>query len=186
MIPVLYQKPTEKSVVFLKTIEKQSVKTASFPRFDCLWLFQFKPLKQPFDLLLCQLFCLCFVPRPPETAVVKPFVKKKKTVAFPEESFQSVTSSSAEQEQSLTVWIQLQLPLYDFPKSVDSSAQIGVSGDEIYLRSGRELFQHDFRADRTVVSCSGDTFPGRVTVIPPDSMRISEEDAGLGGSRDTI
>ena len=110
------------------------------------------------------------------------------SVSFPQQSFDTVTPSSAEQKQCLTVWIERQFSLYDFRQSVYAAAKIGISGYQIYrnLWIGCKFLQHDFKADRTAVSCSGDTVSGRVTVIPQVSMRIPEEDTGFGGSRDTI
>ena len=76
IVSEMYQKLTEKSVVFLKTIEKQSVKCTFDIRFGGLRLFQFQTFKQPAALLFYQKLCFGFVPWLPETAVVHSFVKK--------------------------------------------------------------------------------------------------------------
>jgi hypothetical protein len=73
---ILYHKAPEKSVDILKTIEKHSVKCASPAGFDSFRLLKFQSFEQPAYFLFCQKFCFRFIPRPPETSVVKPFVKK--------------------------------------------------------------------------------------------------------------
>lgn len=62
----------------------------------------------------------------------------------------------------------------------------GVTLNLLWLEYRCDLLQHDFRADRTAVSCSGNMVSGRVTVIPADSMRIPGDDTGFGNSSGTI
>jgi hypothetical protein len=61
-------------------------------------------------------------------SVLKSFVEKKKTVTFPEQSFDSVAPSSAEKKQCAPdKWIHFKLLLYDFCQSVNSFAKICIS-----------------------------------------------------------
>lgn len=51
--------------------------------------------------LFLQKFRFCFIPRPAETAVVRSLVQKQESVAFPQQSFDTVTPSYAEQERTV-------------------------------------------------------------------------------------
>ena len=69
--------------------------------------------QQPARLLRCELPCFQFISRPLKASVIQTFIQHQETVAFPQQTFYSVTSSSAKQEQSFAVWIHFKMSLYD-------------------------------------------------------------------------
>ena len=75
---------------------------------------------------------------PAECAGAKPFVKQEKTIALPEEAFDTVISSATEKEQGIPVKrIQAELMADDGSQSIDPTPEIRKSaGDIDLLKSG--------------------------------------------------
>src|SRR5699024_6125297 len=69
-----------------------------------------QPLHQCLILFWCDLQRLFFCTGPAEAANLQPFIKEKKSIAFPYKSLDTVTASAAEEEENvLFIWIQLEV-----------------------------------------------------------------------------
>mgnify|MGYP004501858823 FL=1 len=91
----------------------------SFRRFECLWLFDFKPGHEPVELLPGQLFYFQLISGPAESALdFHTFIQQHKSVRFPEQSFDPVTTFSTEKIQGTSPWIHMELILYNSTQSV--------------------------------------------------------------------
>ena len=86
-------------------------------------------LHQHTVLVVCDRHCLICRTGPPECTIIESFVHKEKTIAFPEQCFDPVTSSSTEKKQCIfVVRIKLKLKAYDRCQSIDPTTEIRKSG----------------------------------------------------------
>jgi hypothetical protein len=69
--------------------------------FYRFWLVDRKSLHQPYELLTAKISDLLLVAGPAEPSAFKSFVEQQKAVTLPKQCFQTVSSSSAEQEQAI-------------------------------------------------------------------------------------
>ena len=93
--------------------------TRSFRRLECLWLFDFKPGHEPVELLPGQLFYFQLISGPAESALdLHTFIQQHKSVRFPEQSFDPVTTFSTEKIQGTSPWIHMELILYNSAQPV--------------------------------------------------------------------
>ena len=93
--------------------------TRSFRRLECLWLFDFKPGHEPVELLPGQLFYFQLISGPAESALdFHTFIQQHKSVRFPEQSFDPVTTFSTEKIQGTSPWIHMELILYNSTQPV--------------------------------------------------------------------
>ena len=74
------------------------IKGTSATFLYCFGLLDFQAFQKPAPLLCCKKQCFCLIARPLKPAVIKSFVQKQKSIAFPEQAFDAVTPPSAEQE----------------------------------------------------------------------------------------
>ena len=74
------------------------IKGTSASFLYCFGLLNFQAFEKPAPLLCCKKQCFCFIARPLKSAIVKSFVQKQKSIAFPEQAFDAVTAPAAEQE----------------------------------------------------------------------------------------
>ena len=76
------------------------------------WLFDFNPGHEPVELLPCQLFYFQLISGPAESALdFHTFIQQHKSVRFPEQSFDPVTTFSTEKIQGTSPWIHMELIL---------------------------------------------------------------------------
>jgi hypothetical protein len=66
---------------------------------------------------MSQITYFLFTARPFEFAVLKPFVQQKKSIILPQQNFQSVSASSAEQKCTI-IGIVKKCAVREYPKSV--------------------------------------------------------------------
>ncbi len=84
-------------------------------------------LHQCLILFRCDFQRLFFCTGPAETAKLQPFVEEKESVPFPDQPFNAVTASTAEQEEDiLFVWVQLEVEFHNGCQPVNAAPQIGV------------------------------------------------------------
>jgi len=82
-------------------------------------------LHQHTVLVVCDRHCLICRTGPPECTIIESLVHKEKTIAFPEQCFDPVTSSSTEKKQCIfVVRIKLKLKAYDRCQSIDPTPEI--------------------------------------------------------------
>ena len=83
---------------------------------------------QPLILLRRHIDDLGRIPRPLETAVLKTFVQQQKSITFPQESFDPVSSSAAKQEKRIRIKrIEIILMLDDPGETIDAISEISVA-----------------------------------------------------------
>ena len=81
-------------------------------------------LHQHTVLVVCDRHCLICRTGPPECTIIESLVHKEKTITFPEQCFDPVTSSSTEKKQCIfVVRIKLKLKAYDRCQSIDPIAR---------------------------------------------------------------
>ena len=120
-------------------VENSSVQVVSYLRFFyCFWLLNCESLHQPDELILRKESCFFCCSRPLKSAVftVKRFGQKKKSVAFPAETFDLPGISSAEQKQAFGIWIKIVSSLDYLYQSCLTFSHICVSTDHIDVRDG--------------------------------------------------
>ena len=101
---------------------------------------------EPSKLLCVDLLNITCVTRPLESPILKSFVQKKKSIAFPKQSFNPISSPSAEQEQSpFLVWIKMKLILYNRCQTVNTKSEICIATCQIYILIlvGIQIIQHE-------------------------------------------
>ena len=77
-------------------------------------------LHQHTVLVVCDRHCLICRTGPPECTIIESLVHKEKTIAFPEQCFDPIASSSTEKKQCIfVVRIKLKLKAYDRCQSID-------------------------------------------------------------------
>ena len=85
-------------------------------------------LHQHTVLVVCDRHCLICRAGPPECTIIESLVHKEKTITFPEQCFDPVTSSSTEKKQCIfVVRIKLKLKAYDRCQSIDPTTKIRKS-----------------------------------------------------------
>lgn len=80
----------------------------------------------------------------------QPFIQQQKSVAFPVQCFQTVSSSSAKQEHGFLERIHLKLCFYDRGQTINSSTQVRVSAGYVDRAAAVKIVQHDFKIRSTV------------------------------------
>ena len=109
-----------------------------------LWLYRIEPHHQHRILFSCDLGRLLWCPRPAERSVFKPFVEQEETGAFPEESFDPVTSFSAEKKQDILLErIQIKTCANKLGQAIDAFSEICIAAGNIYLPDSGSFSQHD-------------------------------------------
>ena len=101
----------------------------------CIYLFyvtllmERQAFDQPLILLRRHIDDLGRISRPLETAILESFVQQQKSVTFPQESFDPVCSSAAEQEKRICIKrIEIILMLDDPGETIDAISEISVAG----------------------------------------------------------
>ena len=127
-IPFLFPRPSapKRGITFpaacsglSEAISKISVLTVVF-RFDCFRLIYLKTLHQPAKLLTRKRSRFSSISWPLVSAsCVKPFVVEDKSVFVKVKCFNPIAAFPAEQEQGITVWIQLICHFYDGKQTVN-------------------------------------------------------------------
>jgi hypothetical protein len=125
---------TEKSFLFsLFCIKSQNVLRVQI-RPDGRCVDHNKPIQQPAELLRGDPGKFLCIPGPFEASDFETFVEKKKTIAFPDETFESVFPGSAEQKEHIFLeWIKLELFFDEGRKTVDALAQIRPPAGDVDL-----------------------------------------------------
>ena len=102
---------------------------------------------------------------PAETAKLQPFVEEKESVPFPDQPFNAVTASTAEQEEDiLFVWIQLEVEFHNGCQSVNAPPQIRIAGSNVNLsKSGRIPPTRESSSAEAEFAISRTSFPFRIT-----------------------
>lgn len=112
----------------------------SFRRFECLWLFDFKPGHEPVELLPGQLFYFQLISGPAESALdLHTFIQQHKSVRFPEQSFDPVTTFSTEKIQGTSPWIHMELILYNSTQPVNGFPHIRSACYDIDFIGGCDI-----------------------------------------------
>ena len=89
--------------------------------------YDLQPLHQRPVLFRRDLQSLFFGTGPTEAAQLQPFVKEKKSVAFPYKPLDTVTASATEEEENvLFIRIQLEVEFHNGCQPVNAAPQIGV------------------------------------------------------------
>jgi len=102
--------------------------TRSLRRFECFWLFDFKTGHEPVELLPGQLLYFQLISGPAESALdFHTFIQQHKSVRFPEQSFDPVTTFSTEKIQGASPWIHMELILYNSTQPVNGFPHIRSS-----------------------------------------------------------
>lgn len=134
--------------------------------------YDLQPLHQRPVLFRRDLQRLFFCTGPAETAKLQPFVEEKESVPFPDQPFNAVTASTAEQEEDiLFVWIQLEVEFHNGCQSVNAPPQIRIAGSNVNLSKSGCVIQH-----------GGSLLPGRAVLPKPNSQ--SPGQVSLSGSQD--
>ena len=121
--------------------------------------YDLQPLHQRPVLFRRDLQRLFFCTGPAETAKLQPFVEEKESVPFPDQPFNAVTASTAEQEEDiLFVWIQLEVEFHNGCQSVNAPPQIRMRYSAWRIPPTRESSsaEAEFAISRT-------SFPFRIT-----------------------
>ena len=114
--------------------------TRSFRRFECLGLFDFKPGHEPVELLPGQLFYFQLISGPAESALdFHTFIQQHKSVRFPEQSFDPVTTFSTEKIQGTSSWIHMELILYNSTQPVNGFPHIRSACYDIDFIGGCDI-----------------------------------------------
>ena len=96
-------------------------------------LMDVKPFHQSPVLLRGQRPCLGCTSGPLESAILKMFIHKEKSISFPKKTFDSVSSSSAEEEQHIFFkGIKDKLLLYYVCQTVYAESEISISAYQIH------------------------------------------------------
>ena len=149
----LYHKKCGKSSVFKRL--KELYRTQSRHGFVCFWLFRFQPFHEPAVLLWRQCPDLILGSRPLETAVFQPFIQQQESIAFPVESFNTVSLSAAKQKQCRLKGIHLELRAHHTGQAVNSASQIRIAAGDIHRAAAIEVIQHRFKIWRTASTVDG-------------------------------
>lgn len=119
----------ENTIFYFLCFAQNSAKLCGMGLGDRFLGYDLQSLHQHPILFRCDLHCFCRCTWPTETPNIQPFIKQQKTISFPDQSFQAVGASSAEQEQNVFLkWIQIELAPDDVCQTVDSFSQIGITG----------------------------------------------------------
>ena len=124
-----------------------------------LWLVDLQAFHEPAILLRRQLSRFRLAARPLKTAAFQTLIQQQKSVSFPVQCLDAVSSSAAEEKQRIGERIQPELLLYDVGKPIYPAAQIRVSAGNIDLIGSGEITQHDRIADRMNCNVSA-SIPG--------------------------
>ena len=112
----------------------------SFRRFECLWLFDFKPGHEPVELLPGQLFYFQLISGPAESALdLHAFIQQHKSVRFPEQSFDPVTTFSTEKIKGASPWLHMELILYNSAQPVNRFPHIRSACYDIDFIGGCDI-----------------------------------------------
>ena len=112
----------------------------SFRRFECLGLFDFKPGHEPVELLPGQLFYFQLISGPAKPALnFHTFIQQHKSVRFPEQSFDPVTTFSTEKIQGTSLWIHMELILYNSAQPVNGFPHIRSACYDIDFIGGCDI-----------------------------------------------
>lgn len=79
--------------------------------FDRFRLVNRKPLHQPDELLTGQVSDRLLILRPVESAILQTLVQQQESITLPEQNFETVSASAAEQKCTIGEQIQLELLL---------------------------------------------------------------------------
>ena len=83
---------------------------------------------QPLVLLRWHIDDFGRIPRPLEAAILESFVQQQKSVTFPQQSFDPVSSSAAEQEKRIRIKrFEIILMLDDPGETIDAISEISVA-----------------------------------------------------------
>ena len=115
-----------------------------------LGLVHTQALHEPAILLERQGSCFAFLPGPLKGTGLQSFVQQHKSVSFPVQGFDSVSAPAAEEKQSITERIQMELLLNHGRKAVNSTPQVGVAAGNVHPFCAIEVGQHDLRIRSTV------------------------------------
>ena len=115
-----------------------------------LWLIHAQALHEPAVLLGSQRSGFPFRPGPLEAAGFQALIQQYKSVAFPVQCLDSIPASTAEQEQGICEWIQIELLLNHGGQPINPTAQVGVAAGDVYPVCPSEVGQHDFSSRSTV------------------------------------
>ena len=114
--------------------------TRSFRRFECFWLFDFKTGHEPVELLPGQLLYFQLISGPAESALdFHTFIQQHKSVRFPEQSFDPVTTFSTEKIQGTSPWIHMELILYNSTQPVNGFPHIRSACYDIDFIGGCDI-----------------------------------------------
>lgn len=107
-------------------------------RLDHLFLVDAESLHEPAELLWRQFLQLICCPRPLILSAFKPLVEEDVSVGIPIQGLDPVRSPSAENKQSICLWVHVKGVLDDGSKSVDTASEITISYRNIdFLRLGQ-------------------------------------------------
>lgn len=99
-------------------------------------------LKQSGKLFIGQFPQVFLLPGPFKRSFLKPFVQKQESVAFPDQCFNTVISSSAEQEDGLRrEWVQTKFFFYRLCQTVDTVTQIRIAAGNVNVFKS-EITEH--------------------------------------------
>jgi len=114
--------------------------TRSLRRFECFWLFDFKTGHEPVELLPGQLLYFQLISGQAESALdFHTFIQQHKSVRFPEQSFDPVTTFSTEEIQGASPWIHMELILYNSTQPVNGFPHIRSACYDIDFIGGCDI-----------------------------------------------
>ena len=114
--------------------------TRSLRRFECFWLFDFKTGHEPVELLPGQLLYFQLISGQAESALdFHTFIQQHKSVRFPEQSFDPVTTFSTEKIQGASPWIHMELILYNSTQPVNGFPHIRSACYDIDFIGGCDI-----------------------------------------------
>ncbi len=149
--------------------------------FDRSFLFDRQTFHQPAKFLPGYQFRFIGITWPFVFSAFQAFVKQYKTVLFPEQSFDAVTSFPAEQKQTPGEYIKSKILLHDSRKSVYCLTHISVSAHNVDMLRMAHITYHR----RTPSSCfrvSALKSSGRLTTTFRTVKDICSCDTAISGS----
>ena len=98
---------------------------------DCLWLVDGKAFHKPPEFLPGKKPCFRSIPRPLETSdSIQPFLHQDESCFVKVKGFDFTAVPSAEQIDSIGVWIQLIDVADDRHQTIEALSHVGPSGDQ--------------------------------------------------------
>lgn len=107
---------------------------------NAFWLFDFKTGHEPVELLPGQLLYFQLISGPAESALdFHTFIQQHKSVRFPEQSFDSVTTFSTGKIQGASPWLHMELILYNSTQPINGFPHIRSACYDIDFIGGCDI-----------------------------------------------